>query len=112
MVSPYPNNCKPLNNVWQYLGQFVHTLCTYHDCTGVIKGALQCPIMGLGSDSPFGQCYPYPVSPYCLLSQLPHVQLNAILHHCLAIQAICLPFLPFYWLSSACSYYLCSDDRF
>lgn len=90
----------------------MHTSHTYHNHIGVIEGALQCSIMGSGSDSPFGQHYLYPVSPYLLSSQLPHIQLNAISHHHLATQVVHLLFLSFYWLSSACSCYLHSNNGY
>ena len=111
-VGPYLTDCKPPMDVWQHLGQFAHTSHTYHDCTGVIKGALQCSIMGLGSDSPFGQRYPYSVSSYLLSSQLPHVWSNTILYYRLATQVVRLLFLSFHWFPSVPTCYLHLDDRY
>ena len=112
MVGPYPTDHKPPKDVQQHLGQFAHTSRTYHDHTGVIKGALQYSIMGSGSDSPFGWCYPDPVSSYLLSSRLPHVQSNTISHHHLATQVVHLLFISFHWFSGAPTCYLYSDNGY
>ena len=112
MVGPYPTDHKPPKDIRQHLGQFAHTSRTYHDCTGVIEGDLQCSIMGLGSDTPFGRHYPDPVSSYLVSSRLPHVRSSAILHHRLATQVVRLLFLSFHWFSSTPTCYLHSDDGY
>ena len=112
MVGPYPTDRKPPMDIRQHLGQFAHTSHTYHNHTGVIEGALQCAITGLGSDSPFGQHYPDPVSSYLLSSQLPYVWLNTISHHRLATQVVHLLFIYFHWFSSTPTCYLHLDDGY
>jgi hypothetical protein len=104
-IGPNLTNCKPPKNVQQHLGQFAHTLRTYHDYIGV----LQIGVYKIRVSSPF--------QPMCSVSQ--SVLIAYLSDFCmvgltplLGYPGHTLLLLYFHWFSNTCFCYLRSDNGY